>query len=223
MDLEKLLGEELFKQVNEKLDGKKILIDEGGQYIPKARFDEVNAQKKELKEEINSLSTKITENNSMLEKFQSEAGASKELKQKLKELQDLNANTQSEYEKKMQEKEAEWTNRELNAKKAFAVKEKLYQSNVLPNFQDVAFKQIDLDKITIDENGNAVGVDDMIGNIKTTLPEMFGKEIVLGTGAKGTSGETPKQFTKEAIENMSADEINKYFDTEEFQNAMKTI
>ena len=47
--LKELLGEELFSQVKEKIGDVKIMIDDGN-FIPKARFDQVNEEKKELKE-----------------------------------------------------------------------------------------------------------------------------------------------------------------------------
>lgn len=54
MDLKTILGEELFNQVNEKLNGKRIMIDDDN-FIPKSRFNEVNAKKKELEKQLEEL------------------------------------------------------------------------------------------------------------------------------------------------------------------------
>ena len=47
--LKKLLGEDLYKQVQEKLGTEKKYFFDEGEFIPKGRFDEVNNQNKELK------------------------------------------------------------------------------------------------------------------------------------------------------------------------------
>lgn len=68
MDLKELLGEELFSQVEAKLDGKKLMVDDGN-FIPKSRFNEVNEAKKDLlkqlkekDEQFNEISKKYSEN-----------------------------------------------------------------------------------------------------------------------------------------------------------------
>lgn len=81
MDLKQLLGEELFSQVEAKLEGKKIMIDDGN-FIPKSRFNEVNDAKKDLikklaekDEQFNEISKKYSENKDLaseLEKLKNE-------------------------------------------------------------------------------------------------------------------------------------------------------
>lgn len=80
-NLKQLLGEELFSQVEAKLDGKKIMIDDGN-FIPKSRFNEVNEARKELDkklkekdEQFNEISKKYSENKDLaseLEKLKNE-------------------------------------------------------------------------------------------------------------------------------------------------------
>lgn len=52
--LKEILGEELFKQVVEKLGDKKVLLNDGN-YLPKSKFDEKNEEVKLLKEKVSTL------------------------------------------------------------------------------------------------------------------------------------------------------------------------
>src|SRR5690606_3264175 len=91
--LKELLGEELFSQVKEKIGDVKIMIDDGN-FIPKARFDQVNEEKKELKE-------MLKERDKQLEDIKKKAKDSEDLTAQIKELQDLNQKTVTEYEAKL--------------------------------------------------------------------------------------------------------------------------
>lgn len=68
----------------------------GGNYIPKTRFDEVNEQLKNAKAELSERDTQITG----LKKFE---GSSKELADKVKELQEQNKQKSAEFEKALKE------------------------------------------------------------------------------------------------------------------------
>ncbi|SCI81558.1 Uncharacterised protein [uncultured Clostridium sp.] len=85
MDLKQLLGEELFSQVEDKLDGKKIMVDDGN-FIPKARFDQVNAEKKKIEKERETYKTQA-------ERY--EGGMTKD------EATDFEANLEKEYKVKI--------------------------------------------------------------------------------------------------------------------------
>jgi predicted RNase H-like nuclease (RuvC/YqgF family) len=58
MNLEELLGTELYKQVTEKLGDKKIIVDDGN-FIPKSKFDQVNDDKKAYKGQVEKLQTDL--------------------------------------------------------------------------------------------------------------------------------------------------------------------
>jgi predicted phage tail protein len=60
MDLEKLLGEDLAKQVNEKLGDKQLILNDGT-YFPKSKFDDLNEDKKDLKKQLEEANAKIEE------------------------------------------------------------------------------------------------------------------------------------------------------------------
>lgn len=55
--LKEILGEELFKQVEEKLGDKKIAITNDGSWIPKSKFDEIIKEKNEYKKQLEKIDT----------------------------------------------------------------------------------------------------------------------------------------------------------------------
>lgn len=57
-ELEKILGKELMKEIQIKLNGKKITID-NGKMIPKHRFDEINESLKRSKQELEEIKSKL--------------------------------------------------------------------------------------------------------------------------------------------------------------------
>lgn len=64
MSLEKLkevIGEELYKQISPKLEGKNWFFAEGKDYVPKARLDEVLASKKEAEIQLASRDAQLVE------------------------------------------------------------------------------------------------------------------------------------------------------------------
>jgi predicted phage tail protein len=56
--MKELLGEELYNQVKEKIGDKELIINDGT-YIPKAKFDDLNNDKKDLKKQLDEANTKI--------------------------------------------------------------------------------------------------------------------------------------------------------------------
>lgn len=93
MDLKELLGEELYKQVTEKLGDKKVMVDDGN-FIPKSRFDEVNEAKKELEKQI-------SDRDKQLKDLSAKAQGNEELTKQIEELQLSNKQTKDDYENKI--------------------------------------------------------------------------------------------------------------------------
>lgn len=93
MDLKEILGEELYKQVTEKLGDKKIMIDDGN-FIPKSRFNEVNEAKKELEKQI-------SDRDKQLKDLSTKAQGNEELTKQIEELQLSNKQTKDDYENKI--------------------------------------------------------------------------------------------------------------------------
>lgn len=93
MDLKEILGEELYKQVTEKLGDKKVMIDDGN-FIPKTRFNEVNEAKKELEKQI-------SDRDKQLKDLSSKAQGNEELTKQIEQLQLSNKQTKEDYENKI--------------------------------------------------------------------------------------------------------------------------
>ena len=60
MNLKELLGEELYNQVKEKIRDKELFVNDGT-YIPKNKFDDLNNDKKKIKEQLDEANKKIEE------------------------------------------------------------------------------------------------------------------------------------------------------------------
>ena len=153
--LKELLGEELFNQVKEKIGDVKIMIDDGN-FIPKARFDQVNEEKKELKE-------MLKERDKQLEDIKKKAKDSEDLTAQIKELQDLNQKTVAEYEEKL-------------AKQSFnfALEQALAKDGANPVKAVKAL--LDLDKIKQDGE-TLIGYDEQIKTLKETYGHLFGATL----------------------------------------------
>lgn len=207
MDLKEILGEELYSQVKEKLGDKKIMVDDGN-FIPKDRFNEVNNQKKELKEQVDTLNNTLKTNSKELEKLKASAEGNEELQKQLQEYQDKFDNTQNEFATQLTAKEQEWQQREVNNKKAYAMREKLIMEHADSKYIDMLMNQIDLNKIT-EDNGKFIGMDDITKEIKGSYDKLFGKPQILGTGIKDTNTVFEKgSITKESINSMTTEQIN---------------
>ena len=96
MSLKELLGEELFEQVNEKLDDDTKLIVNDGNYIPKEKFDEKS-------EKVAALEKQISQRDEQIEQLKEDTNASDELKSKIEELQEKNEKTKTELQKKLEQ------------------------------------------------------------------------------------------------------------------------
>lgn len=199
MDLKSMLGEDLYKQVAEKLGDKKLMIDDGN-FIPKSRFDEVNNQKKELKEQVDTLNNTLKTNAKDFEKFKSAAEGNAELQKQLQEYQDKFNNTQKDFSSKLTEKEKEWQAREVNNKKAYSLREKLITEHVKTNYIDMLMNTVDLNKITVNEDGSMNGLDDIVKGTKESFKDLFGEVQTLGTGVGNGGSQIGNVNLKELAE-----------------------
>lgn len=204
MDLKELLGEELYSQVKDKIGDKKLMIDDGN-FIPKSRFDEVNNQKKELKEEVDTLNKTLQSNAKDFEALKKSAQGNEELQKQLEEYQNKFNSTQKEFNNTLTAKEQEWQQREINNRKAFTLREKLLMEHADPKYIDLLMKEVDLNSIT-ENNGQFIGVDDVVSGVKTNFDKLFGKPQITGTGV--TSGVSNNNISKESIKNMTPEQIN---------------
>ena len=130
-----------------------------GEYIPIARFNQVNEEKKELK-------TQIAERDTQLKELKVKAAGNEELTTKITELENLNNTTKEEYETKIaalrKETSIELALKDQRAKNIKAVKALL-----------------DLDKVTIDGD-NLIGLKEQLEGLKESDSYLFGEDTLTG-------------------------------------------
>lgn len=159
MSLEKLkevIGEDLFKTIAEKLQGKDYFFGEGKEYIPKARFDEVNDANKELKNQIASRDSQLVD-------LQKSAKGNEELTKQIADLQTANQKAKEEYDAKVLQLQKDYILESVlsksGAKNANALKGMLDLSKC--EFKDGAYK----------------GLDEQIAQIKKDNDWLFNSQV----------------------------------------------
>lgn len=153
--LKELLGEELYAQVSEKLNGKdniKIANIADGSYIPKNKFDEINNNAKSYK-------TQLTDLQAQLETLKASAHGQEELQTQI-------ANLQTELSKKDNEMKQ-------NAFK-MALKDKIRDFKVYD--PDVIMPLLNMQSITQSDDGNIVGLKEQMDNMKANRPYLFAED-----------------------------------------------
>lgn len=195
MDLTALLGEDLAKQVSEKLgDEYDIYNKKNGDMIPKAKFNEKIAELKDLKTQFDSINSKIAD----LDKFTNE---NTELKTQLDKIKQDNESFKLEADKRL-----------LSEKKRFKLREDLIKSGVKDLYIEDAERRFDIEKLELD-NDKIIGFEDRLNPLKTTYKEWFNETIYSGTGAPDRGGKPAGDFiSKEQFEKMTPQERIKNID-----------
>lgn len=164
MSLEKLkevVGEELYKQISPKLEGKNWFFAEGKDYVPKARLDEALASKKEAETQLASRDAQLVE-------LQKSAKGNEELSKQIAELQTSNTKSKEEYEAKI-----------LNMQKDYALENALNLSGAK---NSKALKgMLDLEKCTF-KDGKYEGLDEQISQIKKDNDWLFNTSVKKNVG-----------------------------------------
>jgi len=158
MTLEQLkelgLDEEVAKKV---LEAHKEAIKD--KYVPIERFNEVNEEKKELKNQLE-------DRDKQLQELKVKAAGNEELTSKIAELENINKQTKEEYEKKIaairKETAIELALKDAKARNVKAVKALL-----------------DLDKVSLDGE-NLIGLDEQLKGLKESDPYLFGEDKLKG-------------------------------------------
>lgn len=129
------------------------------QYIPIARFNEVNSEKKELKTQLDDRDTQLTD-------LKTKVKGNEELTTKISELETLNTTTKTEYEEKMKvlrkETSVELAIKDEKAKNVKAVKALL-----------------DLEKVSLDGE-NLIGLEEQLKTLKESDSYLFGTDTLKG-------------------------------------------
>lgn len=169
-NLKEIIGEELYKQLPEeaKIKFKDANLEDiaGGAYIPKARFDQVNTEAKDYKQQVVERDKQI---NNLKDEFKDAKG----LKEKVEQLEKDNKQKDTDYEKNLKQikldNAIETALKSANAKSPKALKALL-----------------DLEKVKLDGD-TLLGFEDQLTSIKKEHDYLFEKEVK-GTGAFTTGG-----------------------------------
>lgn len=190
MDLQEILGEELYNQVKEKLGDTKIDIVNNGKWIPLEKFNDLNTDLKELKNQISARDKQLKE-------LESSSADNQNLKTKLEELRAENKKIQEEYEGKIKQ-------RDFN----FALDNELSKHN--PKNLKALKSLLEIEgKVALGEDGKLMGLEEQLKALKESDGYLFGtslkgQEPNLG----GQSGTGKNPFSKE---NFNLTEQGKLF------------
>ncbi|MFT9493411.1 phage scaffolding protein [Anaerosolibacter sp.] len=194
--LKDLLGEELFKQVKEKLGDTKVIKDDGN-FIPKSRFDEVNNSKKEMQKQVDDLkeiSSKYEQLQKDMANWKDQAEQVPALKKKMEEWEnqakDLEgklgkANEQIQsFSTKEQEYQAKLKDTQINS----TIEKLLLQNNA--KYPDLILGKFDRTKLELADDGTVKGADEQLKTIQEQYKELFGEVVI--TGGNPGGGGNPK-------------------------------
>jgi len=154
--LKNLLGEDLYNQVLPKIGDKKIIINDGS-YIPIAKFNEVNEEKKLLKGQVEDYKKQNIDTEKLLNEHT-------DLKNSYQEL-----STKHNNEIQLKEKEIKDI-----TKKSFALRMLKDEGAV---YEDLILKALDFDSIELDGE-NLKNFD--IKDIRAKYPSMFTEKVTTG-------------------------------------------
>lgn len=172
MKLEELLDEELYKQVQAKIDKanegqedklKHIRyadLSEGG-YVAKGKFDD-------LQNDLTGKTSELEKANGLIAELKKSTGKDVELQQKI-----------TEYEAEIEKLKAE----NLQLKTDTALKFALSEAGAV-DVDYLMFKAKEKGEIKLDDDGKVKGVSDLISGLKTQLPSMFSGQSDNGDGRK---------------------------------------
>ena len=160
--LKKLLGEELFNKVKEKLGEGDYFFAKGKDFVPKTRLDEVNTSYKEIKKQL-------IERDNQLKELSKKAAGHEELTKQIQDLTEKNSRTVAEYEERLLAREKDYSInnllRDSGARNIKAVKALLDDSKI--EFVDGAVK----------------GIEEQLNSLRQSDPYLFA-ESKMKSGAE---------------------------------------
>lgn len=163
MSIKEILGEELFENVKEKLDGKELIVNDGS-YIPRERLNDKN-------DEIDKLEEQIKQRDTQIDQLKNDTQITDELKDKIEELQDQNKENTKQLKQELEQQKMD-SAVELALTKAKAKNPKAVKA------------LLDLEKIKLTDD-EIVGLDEQLNNLKENEDYLF--EIGKGNGGSGGS------------------------------------
>ena len=184
--LKELLGEELFKQVSEKMGDKKLIVNDGT-YIPIDKFNEANESKKEYKKQLE-------ERDKQLEVLKIKATGNEELTKQFEELKLKNEEATKQYEEKLKKQTFD-----------FKLESELMKAK---GKNTKAIKALlDESKIIVDGD-NLIGLEEQLKNLQNSDSYLFGETTPIGSGTNPPGGGN-KTYTMDDLGKLNMDDYIK--------------
>jgi len=181
IEISELFGdEEIREAVTDRLGDKYIIVEEES-HIPKSKFETIRQEKKEVQEQLD-------ERDNQLETLKKQAKDHDNLKATVEEMQEKNEKLKEEYETKMKE-----------TKLDMAIENELIKEKA--RNPDAVKALLNKDAISLDEDGNVVGLPEQLDNLKEEEDYLFGE-----TGLKGEDPNGNGQTTAVNEDNPFSDE-----------------
>jgi hypothetical protein len=171
-NLKELLGDDLYKQLADKVDVNKYIFGVKENYIPKHRFDEVNNSLKDYKEQV-------TQRDTQLDELSKQAKGDDELTKKLNDMTEANSKFEERLTLQQRDFEIDKAIIQSKAKNPKALKALL-----------------DMEKLKLDD-GKLSGIEEQLKAIKDSDSYMFNDDILIGTGKDQGKQEKTQDFNKE--------------------------
>ena len=189
--LKDILGDDLYKQVKEKLgDTEVTVVDSNDPMVPKRRLDEVITERNRYKEQVAERDTQLAD-------LGAKAKDHDTLRVQIADLQAKNKQAAEDYEKQLKEQRF-----------AFAVERAVAKADARNVKAVVAL--LDKTKISLDGE-NLLGFDEQVAALKESDPYLFGVELK-GRVPEGTGKppkEVPNPWKKESFNLTKQGEITK--------------
>lgn len=184
--LKQILGEDLYNELfpKEKSDllkkvtdkvGTKKFIEDDGKLIPKHRFDEISNKLNDPENGLKAVTDKLTNLQKQYDELRTQKDTGKteiekQLEKLTKEFDELKT-TSSEKDKLLSRE-----------KKNSALTTALTNAKANPKYLPLLKKEIDLDKIELDENGEIKGIAELLKPVQENFKDLFGEVKLSGTG-----------------------------------------
>ncbi len=195
MKLEELLGDELYKQVQEKIDAANEGQEDKLKHIRYADLSEGGYVSKDkytsLETDLTGKTSELEKANGLIEEMKKSAGQDASLQQKIKEYETTIASLQKENE---------------TLKLENALKFALSEAGAI-DVDYLIYKAKEKGEIKLNEEGKIEGINDLLSGLKTQLPNMFVGQQESNNGRKVLENNLPngdgeKTVTKEQFKSM---------------------
>jgi len=216
----KKIGEELYKQIIEKLGkDEKVYLKEDldGAFVPKDEFNKRIEKLKDAETQVESLNEQLKTQKAEYEKqikdtskkiadLEPLAQTNTELSEKLKTVQEESAAKVKEYDDKLKAQMEEAEQKIKQTKFSSRVRDFVRSQGAMKDSQlNAVLANVDLEKVADDET--LTGLKDQVNALKESDPNFFGETKVISDAPVKPSPSDPNNLSIDDIKNMSADEI----------------